>query len=186
MNTFTLILLTILSSFSFASEEAIFAGGCFWCMEKPFDEVSGVISTTPGYTGGRKINPSYEEVSAGDSGHYEVMKIVYDPKIVSYRELLSVFWKNVDPYDGKGQFCDKGEQYLSAVFYQDEKQKEEALKSKSALKKPDSVKSRILKASPFYPAEENHQNFYLKNSLKYKFYRLSCGRDKRLKELWGK
>ena len=155
-------------------------------MEKPFDEVPGVISTTSGYTGGSKKNPTYEDVSGGGTGHYEAIKIVYDPKIVTYPRLLAIFWKNIDPYDGAGQFCDKGDPYLSAVFYRSDTEKQEALRTKSKLPKADSVKTRVLAASEFYPAEDYHQDYYNKNPIRYKFYRSSCGRDKRLKELWEK
>ena len=166
---------------------ATFAGGCFWCMEKPFDQVEGVISTTSGYTGGHVENPSYEQVSAGGTGHAESEQIEYDPDVVSYEKLLEVFWGNVDPLDGGGQFCDRGDQYRSEIFYHDEEQKTLAEKSKAEIEKRlgKPVVTRIVPAGPFYPAEEYHQDYYEKNPLRYRFYRYGCGRDKRLGELWG-
>jgi len=168
---------------------ATFAGGCFWCMEHPFDELNGVISTTSGYTGGHKLNPTYKEVSHGGTGHAEAVQIVYDPKRISYTELLDVFWHNVDPTDPRGQFCDKGDQYRSEIFYHDKKQHELAEQSKAALvkHKPFSgdVVTVIAPATVFYPAEDYHQDYYIKNPIRYKYYRYGCGRDKRLKELWG-
>lgn len=166
---------------------AIFAGGCFWCMEKPFDETPGVISTTSGYTGGTKKNPTYEEVSAGSTGHTEAIKIVYDPNKVSYEKLLSIFWKNIDPTTKDKQFCDKGNQYRSGIFYLDESQKKLATESKLALaKKFPAIFTEITQATEFTDAEEYHQDYYKKNPLRYKYYRNACGRDKRLEEIWGK
>jgi peptide-methionine (S)-S-oxide reductase len=169
--------------------KATFAGGCFWCMEPPFDKLDGVISTTSGYTGGQKLNPTYEEVSAGRTGHAESVQIVYDPKKVSYEKLLEVFWHNVDPTQKDGQFCDHGNQYRTAIFVQDEEQKRAAETSKSALDKSKPFKAalvtEITAATQFYPAEEYHQDYYIKNPIRYKFYRNGCGRDARLKELWG-
>ncbi|MFV0349382.1 MAG: peptide-methionine (S)-S-oxide reductase MsrA [Halodesulfovibrio sp.] len=168
---------------------ATFAGGCFWCMEPPFDALEGVISTTSGYTGGHKDNPAYKEVSAGITGHMEALQVTYDPAKVSYETLLDVFWKNIDPLDPYGQFCDKGEQYRSAIFYHTEEQRLAAEESKAAINdsgrfdKP--VDTRIIKASTFWPAEEYHQDYYKKNPIRYKFYRHNCGRDQRLKKLWG-
>jgi peptide-methionine (S)-S-oxide reductase len=168
---------------------AIFAGGCFWCVEAAFDKVDGVVSTTSGYTGGTKVNPTYEEVSAGRTGHYESLKVEYDPARVSYARLLDVFWHNVDPVDASGQFCDKGPQYRAAIFVADDSQRAEAEASKAALDKshklPGPVVTAILPATTFYPAEEYHQDYYLKNPAHYKFYRWSCGRDKRLEQVWG-
>lgn len=166
---------------------ATFAGGCFWCMEPPYDKLEGVISTTSGYTGGRVKNPTYEQVSTGRTGHIESMQVVYDPKKVNYETLLSVFWHNIDPMNAKGQFCDDGNQYRSAIFYHDKAQKESAEASKKRvaeqLKAP--VRTEILEAGVFYPAEEKHQDYYLKNPLKYKFFRRTCGRDARLEAIWG-
>jgi peptide-methionine (S)-S-oxide reductase len=169
--------------------KATFAGGCFWCMEPPFDKLDGVISTTSGYTGGQKLNPTYEEVSAGRTGHTEAMQIVYDPKKVSYEKLLEVFWHNVDPTIKDAQFCDHGNQYRTGIFVHDEQQKLAAENSKAALEKSKPFKAalvtEIATATQFYPAEDYHQDYYLKNPIRYKFYRNGCGRDARLKELWG-
>jgi peptide-methionine (S)-S-oxide reductase len=168
---------------------AIFAGGCFWCMEPPFDKLDGVISTTSGYTGGHKPDPTYQQVSAGKTGHTEAIEIVYDPDKISYAELLDVFWRNIDPTTVDGQFCDWGSQYRSEIFFNSALQQQLAEKSKSALEKnkpfKEPVVTAISKASIFYPAEDYHQDYYLKNPVRYKFYRYGCGRDKRLEELWG-
>jgi peptide-methionine (S)-S-oxide reductase len=170
-------------------EKAVFAGGCFWCMEAPFDKLPGVVSVTSGYTGGYTKNPTYKEVSAGGTGHAEAVQIVYDRSRISYETLLTVFWHNVDPTVADRQFCDSGHQYRSAIFYQDERQHALALKSRAALEKSkpfrEAVVTEIVPASAFYPAEEYHQHYYKKNPLRYKYYRSGCGRDRRLKELWG-
>jgi peptide-methionine (S)-S-oxide reductase len=172
------------------SAKATFAGGCFWCMEPPFDKLPGVISTTSGYTGGQKKNPTYHEVSAGSTGHAEVVQIVYDPKRVSYAKLLEVFWYNVDPTQVDGQFCDHGSQYRTAIFYHDEEQKKlaEAAKARLQQQKPfqGDIVTEIVPAEEFYAAEDYHQDYATKNPIRYKFYRTSCGRDQRLKQLWGK
>jgi peptide-methionine (S)-S-oxide reductase len=169
--------------------KAVFAGGCFWCMEPPFDKLEGVVATVSGYTGGRVENPTYEQVSAGGTGHVEAVEVAFDPAIVSYGRLLEVFWRNVDPVDGGGQFCDRGEQYGSAIFVADETQRrlaEESLAWAERTKRaPGPVATRILAAATFYPAEEGHQDYYRKNPLRYEFYRLRCGRDRRLNEAWG-
>lgn len=165
--------------------KALFAGGCFWCMEPPFDKLDGVISTTSGYAGGRTANPTYEQVSSGRTGHLEVLQIEYDPVKVSYEELLDVFWRNIDPLDGGGQFCDKGEQYTSAIFALDDAQASAAQASKEAVVLDGEIQTRILPAATFYPAEEYHQDYYKKNPVRYKYYRWGCGRDQRLKKLWG-
>ena len=169
--------------------KATFAGGCFWCMEPPYDKLNGVISTTSGYTGGQKKNPTYEEVSAGRTGHAEALEIVYDPKKVSYQKLLDVFWRNIDPTVKDQQFCDVGSQYRTGIFYHDDEQKRLAEASKAALEKNKPFKgpivTEITRAAEFYPAEEYHQDYYLKNPVRYKFYRNGCGRDARLKQLWG-
>jgi peptide-methionine (S)-S-oxide reductase len=170
-------------------EKATFAGGCFWCMEHPFDELPGVVSVTSGYTGGHKKNPTYEEVSAGGTGHAESVQIIYDPARIAYEKLLEVFWHNIDPTVKDRQFCDTGNQYRSAIFYHNEEQHRLALQSKAALEKNKPFKgpivTEIVQATEFYPAEEYHQHYYKKNPIRYKFYRFNCGRDKRLKELWG-
>jgi peptide-methionine (S)-S-oxide reductase len=167
---------------------ATFAGGCFWCVEADFDKVEGVISTTSGYTGGRAANPSYEEVSRGGTGHAEAVEIVYDPAKVSYEKLLDVFWHNIDPLAKDRQFCDHGDQYRSAIFYHGDEQRALAEASKAAVAKrfKQPIQTAILPAGPFYKAEEYHQDYYVKNPIRYKFYRFNCGRDARLEELWGK
>ncbi|MCK6451450.1 MAG: peptide-methionine (S)-S-oxide reductase MsrA [Alphaproteobacteria bacterium] len=168
---------------------AIFAGGCFWCMEPPFDQLDGVVSTTSGYIGGMRVNPKYEEVSAGTTGHTEAVKIVYDPSRISYERLLHVFWRNHDPLTAAGQFCDKGTQYRPGIYYATDEERRLAEESKAALEgsrrfdKP--IVTEIVAATPFYPAEEYHQDYYLKNPLRYKLYSTSCGRARRLKQLWG-
>lgn len=169
--------------------QATFAGGCFWCMEPPFDKLDGVVSTTSGYIGGHKDNPTYPEVSSGGTGHTEAVQIVYDPGKISYEKLLDVFWRNIDPTQEDGQFCDHGDQYRTGVFYHDEKQQQLAEVSKQELKETqpfgDNIVTEITLASKFYPAEDYHQDYYEKNPFRYKFYRYSCGRDQRLEELWG-
>jgi peptide-methionine (S)-S-oxide reductase len=170
-------------------EKATFAGGCFWCMEPPFDSLDGVVSTTSGYTGGHTLNPTYQQVSAGGTGHAEAVEILYDPKKISYQRLLDVFWHNVDPTAGDHQFCDYGNQYRSEIFYHNNEQKRLAEASRAALEasKPfkDPIVTQISPAGTFYRAEGYHQDFYKKNPIRYKFYRYNCGRDERLKELWG-
>ncbi|MDR4507686.1 MAG: peptide-methionine (S)-S-oxide reductase MsrA [Candidatus Brocadiaceae bacterium] len=166
---------------------ATFAGGCFWCMEPPFDTLDGVKSTVVGYTGGQKENPSYEEVSAGGTGHAEAIQIAYDPMKIRYEKLLDVFWHNIDPTVNNRQFCDKGNQYRAEIFYHNAEQKYLAEQSKQALldsRKFSAIFTEITEVSTFYVAEEYHQDYYKKNPIRYKFYRYNCGRDKRLKELW--
>ena len=191
-----LLLLFIVAPLGYASgqarnslETATFAGGCFWCMEPPFDTLAGVISTTSGYTGGKTGNPRYEEVSAGNTGHAEAVQIKYDPSKISYSRLLQVFWHNIDPTAVNRQFCDSGNQYRTAIFYHNETQKKLALESKQLLEKTKTFRqpivTEITPVGKFYPAEEYHQDYYRKNPLRYKYYRYSCGRDKRLEELWG-
>jgi peptide-methionine (S)-S-oxide reductase len=168
--------------------KATFAGGCFWCMEPPFDKLEGVISTTSGYTGGHKANPTYAEVSAGSTGHTEAVEIVYDPSKLTYARLLEVFWRNVDPTTPDRQFCDVGSQYRAAIFFHDESQRRLAEESKQAvaqrLQQP--VVTQVVPAATFYVAEEYHQDYYRKNPIRYKVYRTGCGRDRRLEQLWGK
>jgi peptide-methionine (S)-S-oxide reductase len=186
----------ILGGFAYGAElspggtplaKATFAGGCFWCMEPPYDELEGVISSISGYIGGTTKNPTYEQVSAGMTGHTEAVEITYDPKKVSYEKLLDVFWRNIDPLTANAQFCDSGSQYRSAVFYHDQTQKTLAEASKNRLqsrfKQP--IVTEIVRASEFYPAEDYHQDYYKKNPIRYKIYRYGCGRDKRLQEVWG-
>jgi len=169
-------------------EYATFASGCFWCTQYDFDQIKGVISTTAGYTGGEKVNPSYAEVSSGGSGHIESLQVKYDPKVVSYQELLDFYWHSADPTRNDGQFCDKGSQYRPVIFYHNENQKEWAEKSKKKLIEANQIRPILVEILPvkiFYPAEEYHQDYYKKNPLRYKFYRYNCGRDARLKEIWG-
>ena len=171
---------------------AVFAGGCFWCMEPPYDKLTGVISTISGYAGGHMLAPTYRDVTGGRSGHLEVVRITYDPAQVSYETLLEVFWRNVDPLDGGGQFCDRGQSYATAIFTQTERQRKlaEASKTKIAAtlsevsELPIATDIRPLNSPGFYSAEDYHQDYYLKNPLRYKFYRKSCGRDSRLEALW--
>jgi peptide-methionine (S)-S-oxide reductase len=169
---------------------ATFAGGCFWCMEPPYDKLDGVVSTTSGYTGGNSRNPTYKEVSAGGTGHAEAMRVVYDPARVSYQRLLDVFWHNIDPLARDRQFCDVGSQYRSAIFFHDDEQRRLAEDSRSALEASHRLKgpivTQIVPAGDFWPAEEYHQDYYRKNPIRYKYYRNGCGRDNRLEELWGK
>ena len=167
---------------------AVFAGGCFWCMEPPYDALPDVVTTTSGFTGGQKANPSYKEVSGGNTGHVEAVQIAYDSAKVSYEKLLEVYWRNVDPLDGGGQFCDRGHEYTTAIFYQNEEQKKLAEQSKSSIEKQlgRPVATVIRPAMTFYAAEDYHQDYYKKNPIRYKYYRYSCGRDQRLEKLWGK
>lgn len=169
--------------------KATFAGGCFWCMEPPFDKVDGVIATISGYTGGQTKNPTYEEVSAGRTGHAEAVQVIYDPGKVTYEKLLQIFWHNIDPTVANRQFCDAGTQYRSAIFYHDATQKRLAEESKRAIEKSNQIKqpivTQIVPAGEFTVAEDYHQDFYKKNSFRYNSYRAGCRRDARLHELWG-
>lgn len=171
-------------------ETAIFAAGCFWCVEDAFDQVPGVVNTISGYIGGHVDNPSYEQVSAGGTGHTEALQVEYDPQQVGYAELLEVFWRNVDATDAGGQFCDRGSQYRSGVYYLNDEQKSLAMASKLALQKRvidlPTIVTEITEASAFFAAEDYHQDYYLKNPIRYKFYKTACGRVDRLNELWGK
>lgn len=188
-----LVMVTAMTMVSSAEAEeretATFAGGCFWCMEHPFDELPGVIATTSGYTGGHRDNPSYEEVSAGATGHTEAIQIVFNPALISYEKLLEVYWRNSDPTTANRQFCDVGSQYRPGIFYHSEAQKQAAKASKIAVQQNkkfrEDVVTEITPATSFWPAEEYHQNYYLKNPIRYKFYRYNCGRDQRLQQLWG-
>jgi len=172
-----------------ATEKATFAGGCFWCMEPPFDKLPGVVSVTSGYIGGHTRNPTYEQVSSGGTGHTEAVQIIFDPARTSYAKLLDTFWHNIDPTVKDRQFCDVGSQYRSGIFYHSEEQQRTALQSKANLErnKPfkESIVTEITPAGVFYVAEEYHQKYYKKNPLRYKYYRNGCGRDRRLKDLWG-
>ena len=171
------------------TERATFAGGCFWCMEPPFDKLDGVVSTTSGYIGGHVENPTYEEVSAGTTGHTEAVEVVYDPQKVTYAQLLDVFWRNIDPLTPNRQFCDRGSQYRAGIFYQDAKQERLARESKRLLEESgrfdQPIVTEITEATQFYPAEDYHQDYYQRNPIRYRVYRFSCGRDRRLEEVWG-
>jgi peptide-methionine (S)-S-oxide reductase len=174
---------------SVKTETAIFAGGCFWCLEPPFDQLKGVISTTSGYTAGQMANPTYQQVSSGQTGHTEAVQVVYDPAQVSYEKLLEVFWRNHDPLTANAQFCDVGSQYRAGIYPLNESQRKAAEQSRKAIEqsarfsKP--VVTEIKNGGAFYPAEDYHQDYYIKNPIKYKYYRSRCGRDDRLQELWG-
>lgn len=174
---------------SATTAKAYFAGGCFWCMEEAFEKVEGVITVVSGYMGGTVANPTYEQVSAGQTGHAETVEVTYDPAKVSYQRLLDAFWHNVDPLTPNAQFCDHGSQYRSAVFYGNEEEKRLAEESKSAIEGSkrfaEPIVTQIVMAATFYPAEEYHQDFYKKNPIRYKFYKFNCGRAERLEKLWG-
>ncbi len=180
-------------SYSNASDgqyaKAIFAGGCFWCMEPAYDKLDGVISTISGYTGGHKTNPTYEEVSAGGTGHTEALEVTYDPTKIDYATLLTVYWRNSDPTKLNSQFCDHGNQYRPAIYYSNDEERKIIEDSKKRIEEiksfPEDIVTEISPVSEFYPAEDYHQDYYQKNPVRYKFYRYSCGRDQRLKELWG-
>ena len=169
------------------TKTAIFAGGCFWCVESDFDKVEGVLETISGYTGGTLENPTYEKVGHGGTGHHEAVQITYDPAKVSYEQLLTVFWHSVDPTDPGGQFCDRGEPYETGVFVLDEEQHRIAEASKAAAEKElgQPIVTPVEEAKAFYPAEDYHQNYYKENPLRYRYYRWGCGRDKRIEEVWG-
>lgn len=171
------------------TDTAVFAGGCFWCMQPPYDELEGVVSTEVGYTGGNVADPSYDQVTDGGTGHLEAMRVEYEPETVSYEQLLNVFWKNVDPLDDGGQFCDRGYHYTTAIFVGNQEQREAAEQSKQALIESGrfdrDIVTPIREAETFYLAEEHHQDYYQKRPVRYRFYRSSCGRDDRLDELWG-
>jgi peptide-methionine (S)-S-oxide reductase len=171
------------------TETAIFAGGCFWCVESDFDKVDGVVATTSGYVGGRRENPTYKEVSAGGTGHTEAVRVEFDPTRISYEQLVEKFWPTIDPTVKDQQFCDVGSQYRTGIYPLNEQQMKTALASKAALERSKPFKqpivTEIVTAGTFYPAEEYHQDYYQKNPIRYAFYRRNCGRDARLKELWG-
>ena len=168
---------------------ATFAGGCFWCMEGPFDKLEGVHETISGYAGGHVVNPTYQQVSSGSTGHAEVVQVTYDPNVVSYEKLLEVFWRNIDPTTPDRQFCDRGSQYRPGIFFHDEAQRAAAERSLADIResKPfeQDIHVEVTALQAFYPAEDYHQNYYLENPVRYRFYRFNCGRDQRLQELWG-
>ena len=169
---------------------ATFAGGCFWSMEAPFDKLPGVLSTTSGFAGGKEPNPTYEQVASGRTGHAEAVQVVFDPTKISYAKLLETFWKNVDPFDAGGQFCDRGRHYRTAIFYEGEEQKQVALASKESLERqgrlPAPIATEIAPLETFYPAGAEHQDYYQRNVREYWSYRSGCGRDERLRQIWGK
>jgi peptide-methionine (S)-S-oxide reductase len=183
------------SSMVFAQEDhegpatAIFAGGCFWCVEADFDKVAGVLTTTSGYIGGHVDNPTYKQVSRGGTGHFEAVQITFDPAAVSYEDLLYVFWRSVDPTDAGGQFCDRGQSYETAIFTTTEEQRQEAETSKSDIEEQGLLRrpivTQIQDAPEFFAAEDYHQDYYKKNPVRYKYYRHSCGRKKQIKRVWG-
>jgi peptide-methionine (S)-S-oxide reductase len=192
----TLPMITLLSGAFFvpslaadesSGAEAIFAGGCFWCMEPPYDDQPGVDATISGYIGGDLDNPTYEDVISGETGHAEVVRIDYQPDEISYEQLLEIFWRNIDPFAVDQQFCDVGDQYRSAIFYVDDEQRELAEASKAEMEERfgREIATQIVAADTFWEAEEYHQDYYQKNPVRYKFYRFSCGRDGRLEEIWG-
>ncbi len=186
-----LLSLVLLAPGAFAgTEKAVFAGGCFWCMEAPFAKIDGVTDVTVGYAGGKKVNPTYEEVSSGETGHAEAVQVTYDPAKVSYDKLLDAFWMSMDPTDAGGQFYDRGTQYRTAIFYTSEEQKKTALASKEKLDKSGKLKAKIVTevtaASKFYPAEDYHQHYYQKNPIRYGYYRSHSGRDQFIEKIWGK
>lgn len=168
-------------------KHVIFAGGCFWCMESPYEDLDGVIDVVSGYAGGNLKNPTYEQVSTGITGHYETVEVTYNPAVISFDQLVEVFWRNVDPFDETGQFCDEGSQYRTAIFVNDESERAIAEASKEKLEKRfgKSFATKILDAAPFYKAEEYHQNYCRVNPIRYKMYRGACGRDHRLEAIWG-
>ncbi len=170
---------------------AVFAGGCFWCMQPPFDalKAKGVLSTSVGYSGGHTKNPTYKQTSAGGTGHFEVIQVTYDAQKLNFKDLLPLYWKNIDPFDDKGQFCDKGEQYSSAIFYANSAEKKDIEDSISVLEKQgiktENIVTKVLPLKTYYEAEDYHQSYYEKNPIRYNYYRLQCGRDARLKQVWG-
>ncbi len=186
-----LFLFALLGTAAWAQEsaKATFAGGCFWCMEEAFDKVDGVSETISGYAGGDVEDPTYQQVVSGTTGHYEVLQVTYDPDVVGYEELLYHFWRNIDPVDGGGQFCDRGSQYLSAIFYHNDRQQRLAQESLRELRRSDrfdqSIATEILELDQFYRAEGYHQDYYNKNPLRYNFYKTACGREARLQSVWG-
>ena len=192
MKLIILAVIAVLSLFPQAAsaqqlQKAVFAGGCFWCVESDFDKISGIVSTVSGFTGGKTNDPSYRQVTAGGTGHYEAVEITYDSSEVSYEELLTAFWHSVDPTDGGGQFCDRGKSYETAVFVANELERSVAEASKAAAQEMinNPIVTPILAAGPFYAAEDYHQDYYKKNPIRYKYYRWSCGRNQRVEEVWG-
>ncbi len=186
---FIIISISILNSFANAQEikKAYFAGGCFWCMEESFDQINGVISTISGYSGGHLKNPTYQDVIYKDTGHVEAIEITYDPKIINFQKLLDVYWKNIDPFDSAGQFCDKGKSYRSVIFFQTQPEKEFIDKSFKRLEKifNNRIVTLVWKFEKFYPAEDYHQDYYEKNFIRYLMYKKACKREETLKKIWN-
>ena len=186
---FIIISISILNSFANAQEikKAYFAGGCFWCMEESFDQINGVISTISGYSGGHLKNPTYQDVIYKDTGHVEAIEITYDPKIINFQKLLDVYWKNIDPFDSAGQFCDKGKSYRSVIFFQTQPEKEFIDKSFKRLEKifNNRIVTLVWKFEKFYPAEDYHQDYYEKNFIRYLMYKNGCKRENTLKKIWN-
>jgi len=184
-----LVLASTIQARANPEESAVFAGGCFWCMEADFEKLPGVVDVVSGYSGGKLENPTYEQVSSGTTAHLEVVKVSYDPRQIDYAQLLDYYWRHIDPTRDDGQFCDRGSQYRPAIFYRGEQQKRlaEASLAKLQHSKPfaEEIKVELLPAGPFYPAEAYHQDYYKKNPLRYHFYRYRCGRDARVEALWG-
>ncbi len=180
-------LLAVAATVPAAAAEAVFAGGCFWCMEPPYDKLDGVTETISGYTGGHTDAPTYEEVTAGGTGHFEAVRVTYDAERVSFVELADVFWRNIDPFDDGGQFCDRGPSYRAAIFYASEAERAvaEAAKADIEARFERKVATSVLPAASFHPAEGYHQNYYQNNPLRYRYYRFSCRRDARLDAVWG-
>jgi len=170
-------------------ESIVLAGGCFWCIESDYEKLEGIIDVVSGYSGGTSDNPTYKQVSAGNSGHIEVVEVTYNPQVISHSEVLDFFWRHIDPTRDDGQFCDRGPQYRPAIFYKNNIEKEAILKSAAQIEKIKTFKAPLkvefIQASTFYPAEDYHQDYYKKNPLRYKYYRYACGRDARIDELWG-
>ena len=186
---FIIISISILNSFANAQEikKAYFAGGCFWCMEESFDQINGVISTISGYSGGHLKNPTYQDVIYKDTGHVEAIEITYDSKIINFQKLLDVYWKNIDPFDSAGQFCDKGKSYRSVIFFQTQPEKEFIDKSFKRLEKifNNRIVTLVWKFEKFYPAEDYHQDYYEKNFIRYLMYKKACKREETLKKIWN-
>lgn len=185
-----LLPITLVTDAVAETETAILAGGCFWCIEADYEKLDGVIEAVSGYAGGHVENPTYKQVSAGNSGHIEVVKITYDSSELNFSQILDYFWRHIDPTRNDGQFCDTGSQYRPAIFYQNNIQRQQAILSTQEIKKTkpftDPIKVELIEAGTFYPAETYHQDYYKKNPYRYKFYRYNCGRDARITELWGK
>ena len=188
LRKFFIFLFLIISTNSYSEDKAYFGGGCFWCMEEAFEKVNGVIEVISGYSGGTTSNPSYKEVTYGNTGHFEVVEIIYDKSIINFEKLLEIFWKNIDPFDSQGQFCDKGYSYRSVAFYKNNNQKNQIIADIKNIEKDFSKKvvTYVRKFDEFYKAEENHQNYYQEYFINYLLYKKGCGREKKLKNIWSK